>query len=130
MMPSLMNIQVPDIDNCSYEQELEIVFDAYQNHQLNHCSKIYEGDDYKELIQIVETMDQDGRIHPWTIADGYRYFRNFDESIIFNHQGEIVNHIKSHVEPISANLPSQFNVSNVQQVRIKSLSQQVRTKIR
>ena len=102
MVPSLLNIQVSNIDNCNFEQELEIIFNAYKNHQLNHCSKIYDGHDYDKLLQIVETMDQDGHLYPWTIGKGYRYFRNFDETIEFNRYGEIVDHIKSHIEPIKA----------------------------
>ena len=32
---------------------------------------------YGELIQIVEKMEQDGEIYPWTIGKGYRYFRTY-----------------------------------------------------
>ena len=102
MVPSLLNIQVSNIDNCNFEQELEIIFNAYKNHQLNHCSKIYEGNDYDKLNQIVEKMDQNGEIYPWTIGKNYRYFRSYDETIVFNRDGEIVDHINSHIEPIKA----------------------------
>jgi len=44
-------------------------------------------------------MDQNGEIYPWTIATGYRYFRTYDETLFFNKNGEIVDHIKSHIEP-------------------------------
>lgn len=97
MVPSLLNIQVSNIDNCNFEQELEIIFNAYKNHQLNHCSKIYEGGDYDELIQIVEKMDQDGEIYPWTIGKSYRYFRTYNQTLEFNRYGEIVDQIKSNL---------------------------------
>jgi len=95
MVPSLMNIQVPDITACSFEQELQIIFNAYKKHQLQHYSKIYEGSDYEELIQIVEKLEQDGKIYPWTIAKGYRYFRTYETTLIFNRYGVLIDNDSS-----------------------------------
>jgi len=102
MMPSLMNIQVPDITACSFEQELQIIFNAYKKHQLQHCSKIYEGSDYEELIQIVEKLEQDEKIYPWTIAKGYRYFRTYETTLIFNRYGVLIDNNSDN--PIQTNL--------------------------
>jgi len=75
MFPRLLNIEIPDLNGCSYAQEIKLIINEYNNHQ-----QIYSN------------------------GKGFRYFRNYDETLIFNEQGEIIDHIKKHIEPIKATL--------------------------
>ena len=104
MFPSLMNIQVPDMSACSFGQELQIVFDAYKSHQLEHCSNIYSGNNYEIFIEIVEQMDKENKPYAWITGTGFRYFRTYEQTIEFNRYGEIVDHINFHAEPNMASI--------------------------
>jgi hypothetical protein len=45
-------------------------------------------------------MEKDNKKLSWSVGNGFRYFRQFDETLVFNRSGEILRHIKHHIEPI------------------------------
>ena len=98
--PQLWHVEIPDIKNCNFEQELQKIFKAYQKQQLkvNHRRK------YKHFIENIEQKDKDSRPYSWTVGNGYRYFRTYATTLEFNRYGEIVDQIKSHIDPNKATL--------------------------
>jgi len=75
MFPQILNIEIPALSGCSFDQEIKLIIQTYKDHQ-----QIYSN------------------------GKGFRYFRTFDETLVFNDQGEIVEHINSHIEPNSVTL--------------------------
>ena len=75
MFPQILNIEIPDLMGCSFDQEIKLIIGEYKDHQ-----QIYSN------------------------GKGFRYYRSFDETLIFNEQDELVEHIKSHIEPIKASI--------------------------
>ncbi|MBF0266918.1 MAG: hypothetical protein HQL46_16770 [Gammaproteobacteria bacterium] len=104
MIPKLWHFPIPDLKNCNIEQEKQLLFEAYQKHQLDlskgpHNLGSHKINNYDDLVQTLDRMDAKNKHYPWVFGKGFRYFRNYDETIVFNRYGEVVEQHKSHVEP-------------------------------
>jgi len=104
LFPALWHVEIPDIGRCNFDQELLVIFNAYKNHQLQVNTEAYDGNNYLEYIREIEKMDKENIEYRWTVGSGFRYFRQFDETVVFNRGGEIVRHVKHHIEPIKASV--------------------------
>jgi len=104
LCPSLWHVPLPDISDCSFEQELDRVCNAYKQHQLDVNKRLYSGNDYNEYLAVIEQTSLNNVNLSWTVAKGFKYFRNNNETLCFNRQCKLTKHLDMHVEPTHASL--------------------------
>jgi hypothetical protein len=86
MVPTLWNIPVDvDLQLLNYDDEIKIVIGKYQQLQLQHA-KSKSLTEYHQLVTLLNDYDSNNVSYSWVFGNGFRYFRRYDETLIFNRE--------------------------------------------
>jgi len=83
-VPKLWNIPLSvDLQLLAYEDEVISVVRQYQQLQLEHTKNL-PVNDYAELVALLNDYDSNNTPYSWVFGKGFRYFRKYDETLVFN----------------------------------------------
>lgn len=86
LAPKLWNIAIDaEIQLFDYDDEIKIVISKYQQLQLEHA-KNKSVKNYDELVSLLNDGDVNNKPYSWVFGKGFRYFRKYGETLIFNRE--------------------------------------------
>jgi hypothetical protein len=85
-VPKLWNISVDlELQQFNYDDEIKVVIAKYKQLQLEHAeNKSFT--EYHELVTLLNDYDSNNVAYSWVFGKGFRYFRKYDETLIFNRE--------------------------------------------
>jgi hypothetical protein len=97
----LLEVNIPkECDGLDFAEEIEFVCDSYRRHQLRVNEEIATeaGSDFSSYIKALKTLEDEGAAYSWTLGKGFRYFRHYDECLVFDRECNLVEHIIGHAD--------------------------------
>lgn len=86
LAPKLWNISIDkELQLLDYHDEINSVIQTYQQLQLEHA-KSKGVDNYSELVKLLTHYDDNNEPYSWMLGKGFRYFRCYDETLVFNRE--------------------------------------------
>ena len=95
----LLEVKVPSgCGGLDFAEEINLVCDSYRQHQLNVNNEIAAKahSDFSSYLKMIETLENEGTAYPWTVGKGFRYFRSYEECLIFDRECNLIEHITGH----------------------------------
>jgi len=99
LVPHLLSVDIPaGCTNLEFDEEIEAIWNAYKRHQLENNVDLSEGaeNDFEAYVKAIESLDSKGEKYNWSVGKGFRYFRNYDECLVFDKNCNLVEHIRTH----------------------------------
>ncbi|MBL0711589.1 MAG: hypothetical protein JJV99_11325 [Colwellia sp.] len=85
-VPQLWNISLNvDLQLLAHEDEIALIVNKYQQLQLEHAKNL-PVNDYAELVAVLNDYDSNNTPYSWVFGQGFRYFRKYGETLVFNRE--------------------------------------------